>query len=570
MTFWLVLALMTGATICAVVWPFAQIRKAVRSGSDIEVYRDQLDELERDLRAGSIGEPEAEAARVEIARRLLAAADAAKAQSVEGNPAAMARYRRAAIAAVLLLLPLGTVGLYLRLGSPELASESSAAERGSPSEQQTAIESTVAKVEAHLQENPKDGRGWEVLAPVYLQLGRYSDSVRAWRSTLLLLGETADRQANLGEALVAEANGIVTDEANTAFVRAITLDKTTVGARYYLGVAAEQDGKREEAAKIWRDLLAGAPEGEHWVSDVRTALARVEGAQAEPSRGPTAEQIAAAMAQSPDQQTAMIRGMVGGLAARLKQDGSDIDGWVRLVRSYKVMGDSDKARAAISDAQHALQNDPEKRDQLDAALKELNLSSLASAGALSPESSRAPAVQAQPQHGDENVQAMVDRLAERLSKSGSDPDGWIMLVRSYSSLGQKDKMDAAITNARAALAGDGARLRSFDEALRRLGVDGSGSSTISATAPAAATSAPAQVDEPNSEMIHGMVSRLADRLKQDGSDFDGWIRLVRSYVVLGERDKAVAAAADARRTIGNDADKRRRFDEFVKSLGLEG
>src|SRR5262245_37580989 len=163
---------------------------------------------------------------------------------------------------------------------------------------------------------------------------------------------------------------------------------------------------------------------------------------------------------------------------------------------------------------------------------------------------------------------MVDRLAERLSKSGSDPDGWIMLVRSYSSLGQKDKMDAAIANARAALAGDKARLQAFDEALRRFGVDGS--PAVSAPAPAAAPSVPAQADDANSEMIRGMVSRLADRLKQDGSDFDGWMRLVRSYVVLGERDKAVAAAADARRTIGNDADKRRRFDEFVKSLGLEG
>jgi cytochrome c-type biogenesis protein CcmH len=128
-------------------------------------------------------------------------------------------------------------------------------------------------------------------------------------------------------------------------------------------------------------------------------------------------------------------------------------------------------------------------------------------------------------------------------------------------------MDAAVANARAALAGDKAGLQAFDEALRRFGVDGRGSST--APAPAAAASTPAQADDPNSEMIRGMVSRLAERLKQDGSDFDGWMRLVRSYVVLGERDKAIAAAADARRIIGNDADKRRRFDEFVKSLGLE-
>jgi cytochrome c-type biogenesis protein CcmH len=460
--------------------------------------------------------------------------------------------------AVLLLLPLGAISVYLRLGSPELASENSIPRRDTPSDHQTEIENLVAKIEAHLQKNPEDGRGWEVLAPVYMQFGRYSDSASAWRSALLLLGESAERQANLGEALVAEANGIVTDEANNAFVRAVTLDKTTVSARYYLGVAAEQDGKREEAARIWRHLIAGAPEGARWVAEVRTALARVEGAPS--SRGPTAEQMATAMTQSPDQQTAMIRGMVDGLAARLKQDSSDLDGWVRLVRSYKVLGELDKARAAISDAEHALGNDPETRKRLDAALKELDVSAFTPAVS----SPAAPT----PQHNGDNVEAMVDRLAERLSKSGSDPDGWMMLVRSYSSLGQKDKMDAAITNARAALAGDRARLQAFDEALRRFGVDGPASSTISP--PPASSSVPAQADDPNREMIRGMVSRLADRLKQDGSDFDGWMRLVRSYVVLGERDKAIAAAADARRIIGNDASKRQRFDEFVKSLGLEG
>jgi cytochrome c-type biogenesis protein CcmH len=144
-----------------------------------------------------------------------------------------------------------------------------------------------------------------------------------------------------------------------------------------------------------------------------------------------------------------------------------------------------------------------------------------------------------------------------------------MLVRSYSSLGQKDKMDAAITNARAALAGEPTKLRAFDEALRRFGVDWRGSSAAK-SAPAAVPSVPTQADDPNSEMIRGMVNRLADRLKQDGSDVDGWMRLVRSYVVLGERDKAKTAAADARRIIGNDENKRRRFDDFVKSLGLEG
>ncbi len=71
-------------------------------------------------------------------------------------------------------------------------------------------------------------------------------------------------------------------------------------------------------------------------------------------------------------------------------------------------------------------------------------------------------------------------------------------------------------------------------------------------------------------MIRGMVERLAERLHRDGSDVEGWLRLVRSYVVLGERDKARAAAAEARRALASAPDKLRRIDELVKGLGLEG
>ncbi|MGA8946774.1 MAG: c-type cytochrome biogenesis protein CcmI, partial [Pseudolabrys sp.] len=88
--------------------------------------------------------------------------------------------------------------------------------------------------------------------------------------------------------------------------------------------------------------------------------------------------------------------------------------------------------------------------------------------------------------------------------------------------------------------------------------------------PPAESRAPAEADQQNSEMIRGMVARLADRLKEDGSDFDGWLQLLRSYVVLGERNKAVGAAADARKALGGDMEKRRRLDDFVKSLGLDG
>ena len=320
MTLWVILALMTGAAIFAVIWPLARSGRAAPSGSEVEVYRDQLDELERDLAAGSIEKTEAEAARVEVSRRLLAAVDAAKAVSITAASTSTVSYRRAIALVALLVLPVGAGSLYLRLGSPGLASETLTNRRDIQTDHQASIENLVAKVELHLQSNPKDGRGWEVLGPVYMQLGRYTDSANAWRNTLLLLGESADREANLGEALMAEANGVVTEEAKSAFVRAVTLDDTTVSARYYLGMAAEQDGKREEAAKIWRELIAEAPSDAHWLNDVRTALARVEGSPAAPSSGPNAGQIAAASTQSLDQQTNNDprngRGISGPLEAR--------------------------------------------------------------------------------------------------------------------------------------------------------------------------------------------------------------------------------------------------------------
>jgi cytochrome c-type biogenesis protein CcmH len=305
-----------------------------------------------------------------------------------------------------------------------------------------------------------------------MRLNRYSESVTAWRNTLQLLGESAERQSNLGEALTAEANGVVTADAKAAFVRAMTLDDTIVGARYYLGLAAEQDGQRENAAKIWRDLIAEAPAGASWVSDVRNALARVESPSTAPPPGPSAAQMTAAADQPPEQEAAVIRGMVDRLAARLKQDGSDLDGWVRLVRSYKVLGEAEKARAAAADAQQALASDPGKLQQFNAALKELDADHAATpAPAPVPGAAQMPAAGAPPDHQQgATIQSMVERLAERLKISGSDPQGWLMLARSYMTLGEKDKATAAISDARHALAGDPDKLEQFNSALKHFSI----------------------------------------------------------------------------------------------------
>jgi len=366
----LIMVLMTAAAILAVLWPLSR-RSPARSGSDVEVYRDQLEEIARDRAAGLIGEAEAEAARIEVSRRLLAAADHADRAGRSAGAGRTAWPRQAAALTALLVLPALAAGLYLALGSPELPDHPLAARREAPPEQRSIAE-LVGRVEQHLQQNPEDGRGWEVLSPVYMRLGRFDDAVRARRNVLRLLGPSADREADLGEALTAAANGIVTAEAKQAFERALAHNADDFRARYFLGLAAEQDGRPQEAAEIWRKLLASAPADAAWVDFVREALARVAPAAAAPP-APTAQDIEAARTLSPGERAAMVQGMVDRLAARLKEDGSDVEGWLRLVRAYMVLGERERARAAAADARRALAREPDKLKRVDEFLKGLGL-----------------------------------------------------------------------------------------------------------------------------------------------------------------------------------------------------
>jgi len=375
MTLWLVFALMTAVAVFAVLWPLSR-RAVARGGSEVVVYRDQLDEIARDRAAGLIGEAEAEAARIEVSRRLLAAAEAAEPETAaEAASGTSALWRRRGTAlAGLLLLPAGAAALYLALGSPQLPGAPLAA-RLAAIHQSGSLASMVSQVEAHLERNPNDVRGYEVLAPVYLRIGRFADAVTARRKLLALAGESADREADLGEALTAAANGIVTDEAKSAFDRAIKRDAKQLKARFFIGLAAEQDGDKAKAATIWRGLLDEAPPGAPWIAMVSEALARVGGTPppAAAAPGPNAQQVEAAAGMSAEDRNAMIRGMVAKLAERLKQNGDDVEGWQRLLRAYMVLGERDKAIAAAADAKHALAGSADKLSRIEAIIKDMGI-----------------------------------------------------------------------------------------------------------------------------------------------------------------------------------------------------
>ena len=366
MTLWFVFALMTAAASFAVLWPLGRRGQPYSSGSEAAVYRDQLAEIDRDLASGLIGSSEADAARVEIGRRLLAAADARR-----DPPAASSniKWRRSVAVVALVGLPVLAIAIYLPLGSPQLGDFPLAQRDRAPAAAQS-IDSLLAQVEAHLEKDPTDGRGWSVLAPVLARLGRYDEAVRAYRNSITYNGDSAERRADLGEAIVGAAGGVVTVDAKAEFERAIALNADAVKANYFLGLAAEQDGRSAEAASIWRAMLAKAPPNAPWRPLLQAALARVGGAGAP---APSDDAVTAANEMSGTDRDAMIRGMVERLATRLKQNGSDVDGWLRLVRAYMVMGDHDKARGALTEARQAVANDAERLRQLNDGLKNLGL-----------------------------------------------------------------------------------------------------------------------------------------------------------------------------------------------------
>lgn len=363
MLLWIILAAMTGLAALALLWPLTRDHAPLSSGGReaTALYAAQLADIDRDLARGLVGAPEAEAARAEAARRLLRAeADAAGTASASGPGR-----RRIASLLIIALVPLAAAGLYLRQGTPDLPGRPLAA-RLSTDPGRLDIEVAVARIEAHLALNPADSKGWDVIAPVYMRMGRVEDAEKAFGAALRHGGETPERLAGLGEARAVIAGGVVTAEARAAFERAVALDPGAVRPRYFLAVALEQDGRPAEAAAALRALAAGAPAEAPWLANVRERIARLEG-----QRDTSAAGAIAALA--PPERLAAIRGMVEGLAERLRPGGGTLEEWLRLIRAQSVLGEAETARASLATAQARLAGQSGASESLAALGRELGL-----------------------------------------------------------------------------------------------------------------------------------------------------------------------------------------------------
>jgi cytochrome c-type biogenesis protein CcmH len=195
---------------------------------------------------------------------------------------------------------------------------------------------------------------------------RFSDAVTAYRNAIRLEGSTAVRQVGLGEALTEAAGGLVSADAEAAFEAARRLEPTNARANFYSAIAMAQDGRKDEAKVAWQAMLSSLPADSPWRNAVTEALAEIdkERVAGTGQSGPTEQDVTAASSMSAEDRTAMIETMVAGLDDRLRENPKDAEGWMRLVRSYVVLGKAAQAKDALRRGMAAFGGDSEEAKKL--------------------------------------------------------------------------------------------------------------------------------------------------------------------------------------------------------------
>ncbi|MBY5796672.1 c-type cytochrome biogenesis protein CcmI [Rhizobium leguminosarum bv. viciae] len=371
MLFWILVAALTAALAVILLYPLLRGAKAannIRAG-EAAVYRDQLRELDRDLDGGLITPEEADYARAEIGRRLIAVSADEPAETPKP-----ARHHRFTEAFVLLVLPVLGLCLYLTTGRPDLPSQPLEARLENPGNDVAVL---IAKAERHLAEKPDDGKGWDVLAPIYFRTMRVNDAQVAYRNAIRLLGPSPVRLDGLAETLMAVSDGVVTDEARQVLEQSLTLEPDNPRARFYIALSMEQAGRPDEARKAFEALAKQSPADAPWLPLVNQHIATNGGAPAGANPAtpgnPTQQDVAAAETMSAGDRQQMIRGMVESLDAKLSEDPNNFDGWMRLVRSYAVLNDKDRAAGALKRGLAAFPPPGEQGRQLLALARELGI-----------------------------------------------------------------------------------------------------------------------------------------------------------------------------------------------------
>ena len=383
MTFWLVLAILTAAVALTVLVPLARSPKVhPDERNDEAVFRAQLEEIQKDLERGVIAPDMAEAAKIEVSRRLLAAHKQNEGDDQEA-PSKM-RLRAVQLTAVV-LLPLAALGMYLQYGSPEIPDQPRA-ERLAATTGEADLEVLIARTEDHLKENPTDGQGWAVIAPVYMRTGQFDKARRAFAQALSQYPENLDLMVGWAEASIFANEGQVSEEVQKVLRRINLAKPEMLQPYYYLAMAMGQKGQINEALAAWNALLKTADSNAPWVDaakaqrDELIARGAVVSGEAETipaleqPAGPSAEEVEAAAQMSAEDRNEMISQMVIQLDERLNEEGGSVSEWGRLIQARIILGEQAEATKAVARAKENLKDDAKALEQIDQLAASLNLS----------------------------------------------------------------------------------------------------------------------------------------------------------------------------------------------------
>jgi len=343
MVFWILIFALTLAAMIYVCMPLLRSEAATSNDMQTEkmLYEARLVELDNEFSLGRIDETSLNAAKAEEARKLLKLSNAI---SPSATPLFSSKFPLLATA---LFTPIFSLVLYLSLGTPEAAFEQETVTVSNEAN----LEELLVVAERRLEEEPDDLRGWIVVAPVYARQGNFQKAINAYENAIRLSDKDDDLTFALGEVLVNQSEGIVTDDALALFQKTLELNKEHGSARFMLGMAAFQSGKNDDAIRIWQALIDSARGDEDWINVVQQ---RVDQLRAENSKkkGPQLSQEALdnAASLSNEERSELVNQMVANLAKRLEDDPSDKQSWARLIRSYIVLGRYDDAEVAINKA----------------------------------------------------------------------------------------------------------------------------------------------------------------------------------------------------------------------------
>lgn len=380
MSFWIAASVITLLVAASLVLALRNARGVILTSADSDqrVYRDQLEEVDRDLARGVLSEAEAEAVRTEVSRRLLEADR--RAQTATQNTTGQIGF---ATGLVMLAVFIGGTSLYLLMGAPgygdlPLKERIAAVSRASatrpnqataeaeaaaflplPPDADDAFLQLMTRLRSAVSERPNDLEGLNLLARNEARLGKYQAARTAQARIVEIKGDAVEESdlIQLVDIMVFATGGYVSPEAEAVIATLVAKSPNNGQGRYYQGLVLAQTGRADLAFPIWRRLLEVSPPNAPWVAVIRSEIEDIAFAAGvnyqlpeSTLRGPTREDIATAADMEDEDRRAMIEDMVIGLADRLSSEGGPPEEWAQLIRALGVLGRTKEARRIAEEA----------------------------------------------------------------------------------------------------------------------------------------------------------------------------------------------------------------------------